>query len=92
MARRLFGPIDWSRFEKKKKQARKKSRKAVALIEDLAERSTNLAIALETLGRELQAAEIKEAKIYRELLQLEMERKASEQEADDEEVILLLMH
>jgi hypothetical protein len=92
MARRLFGPIDWSRFEKKKKQARKKSRKAVELIEELAGRSVNLSTALETLGRELRAAEIKEAKVYRDLLQLEMERKVSEQEADDEEVILLLMH
>jgi hypothetical protein len=91
-ARRLFGPIDWSRIDELKAKAKKKSKKAVRLVEEIAAREVSLAVGLEQLQEELKEARIVHAKVYRELLELEIARKRYEEDSDDEEVILLLMH
>jgi hypothetical protein len=91
-ARRLFGPIDWSRIDELKVKAKKKSKKAVALIEEIAAREVSIAAGVKQLQEELTEARIVHAKVYRELLELEIARKRYEEDSDDEEVILLLMH
>lgn len=85
--RRIFGPIDWSRFDRVKKRAKKKSKKAVEIVEEITDENISLSAALERLEQELVAARIVQLEVYRDLLRLELERKAD----DDEDDELLLM-
>jgi hypothetical protein len=80
------------RFEKKKKQALKKSAEAVDIVEEIAATQKSAVEALARLAVELDSANIREAAIYRDLLTLELEIKRRADDADDEDAILLALH
>lgn len=86
-ATRIFGPVDWSRFDALKKRVKKKSKKALQIVEAVAAEQQSLSAALSALEVELVEAQVTQLKMYRELL--EMELAIREDEEDDD---LLLMH
>lgn len=81
------------RYAKKKREAKKKSKKAVELVEDLARQELALSEAIEQLQIELEAARIKNSEIYVELLKLKLEMVTAREaaiESDDEDEALFL--
>lgn len=81
------------RYAKKKREAKKKSKKAVEIVEELAAQELALSEAIEQLRLELEAARIKNAEVYVELLKLKLEMVTAREaaiEADDEDEALFL--
>lgn len=83
----------YDRWGKKKRQAKKKSAEAVQIIEQVVEKAADehlsLSAALTVLEAKLEAENIRNSEIYRDLLAIEIERRAYEQDEDED---LLLLH
>lgn len=83
----------YDRWGKKKRQAKKKSSEAVQIIERVVEKAADehlsLSAALTVLEAQLEAENIRNSEIYRDLLAIEIERRAYEQDEDED---LLLLH
>jgi hypothetical protein len=75
------------RYETKKREARKRSKRAVQIVEELANQEWALSEAIEKLHIELAVARVKSAEVYVELLKLKLE--LAEQDEDDDDFLLL---
>jgi hypothetical protein len=86
---------EWETLKKKRKEVRKKAPQVARIIEEIAEQNFDLAPALKALSQQLDEENLRQAKIYRELMKLEIERNrfaAQLAEDDDEEAITLLLN
>lgn len=85
----------YDRWGKKKKQVQKKCPEVIRLIEQVAESSVEnlapLSQALARLESELRIESIKASQIYRDLLELELDRLSYEKENDEDFDDLLLL-
>ena len=86
---------EWETLKKKRKEVERKSPEVARIIEGIAQENIDLAPALKALSQELDNENLRQAKIYRELVKLEIERNrftAQLAEDDDEESITLLLN
>lgn len=85
----------YDRWGKKKKQVQKKCPEVIQIIEQVAESSVEnlapLSQALARLESELRIESIKASQIYRDLLELELDRLSYEKENDEDFDDLLLL-
>lgn len=88
--------FDLRPLHKKRKEVKKKSPEVLQIVEEIAKGELDLAHALEELEKQLQEERIRQLKLYRELLALEVERNRARAEGlaqdDDEESLLLLLN